>query len=102
MLTENNPRLRIAAPVALPSLVQNSSMQGVSDTDVSELMVAPNSSPSHTVATMATPVGKAPITERKRLGSMVCRFMSPRLLKAPSEQDDAVPTSSVIFASCDN
>ena len=86
MFTENNPRLRIAAPVALPSLVQNSSMHGVSDTEVSELMVAPNSSPSHSVAMMATPVGKAPITERKCLGSMVCMFMSPSLLKVPSEQ----------------
>jgi hypothetical protein len=90
MLTENSP-LRIAVPVALSSLVQNRSMQGASDTEVNELMVAPNSSPSHSVATTATPVAKAPMTERKRLGSMaaprtmgpfvqdddICMFMSP-------------------------
>jgi hypothetical protein len=86
MFTENSPRLRIAIPVALPSFVQNKSMHGVSDTDVSELMVAPNSLPVHSVAMMATPVGKAPITERKCFGSMVCMFMSPPLLKVPSEQ----------------
>jgi hypothetical protein len=70
MFTENNPRRRMAVPVALPSLVQNSSMQGVSDTDVSELIVAPNSSPFHSVAMTATPVANAPIKDRKRLGSM--------------------------------
>ena len=32
-------------PVALPSLVQTRSMQGSSETDVSEFMVAPKSSP---------------------------------------------------------
>ena len=73
MFTENNPRLRIAVPVALPSLVQNSSMQGCSETDVSELMVAPKSSPLHSVAMTATPVGKAPMTDRKCLGSMAHR-----------------------------
>src|SRR5579884_1129513 len=72
MLTENMPRCRMAAPVALPSFVQNSSMQGSSDTDVSELIVAPNNSPFHSVATTATPVAKAPMTERKRRGSIVC------------------------------
>ena len=54
----------MALPVALPSLVQNSSMLGSSDTDVSELIVAPNSSPCHSVAMTATPVGKVPMTDR--------------------------------------
>src|ERR1700757_2244614 len=60
----------MAVPVTLASLVQNSSMQGFSDTEVSELIVAPNRSPFHSVPTTATPVANAPITERKRLGSM--------------------------------
>ena len=60
MFTENNPRLRIAVPVALPSLVQTEACKGCSDTDVSEFMVAPKSSPFHSVAMTATPVGKAP------------------------------------------
>src|SRR5262245_1520104 len=77
MLTENSPRLRMAVPVALPSRVQNSSMQGSSDTDVSELIVAPYRSPSHSVAITATPVGKAPITDRKRLGSITLPCICP-------------------------
>jgi len=55
MFTEKKPRLRIAVPVALPSLVQTRSMQGSSETDVSEFMVAPKSSPLHSVAMTATP-----------------------------------------------
>jgi hypothetical protein len=78
-VSENNPRRRMAAPVALPSLVQKSSMLGSSETDVSELMVAPNSSPFQVVVMTATPVGNVPITDRKRLGSMVCVFISPQL-----------------------
>jgi hypothetical protein len=61
----------MAAPVALASFVQNRSMQGASDTDVSELIVAPNSSPSHSIPMTATPVGKLPMTDRKRLESIV-------------------------------
>ena len=41
-------------------------MQGSSDTDVSELIVAPNSSPFHSVAMTATPVGNVPMIDRKR------------------------------------
>src|SRR5579871_4792726 len=83
MFTEKSPRFWTAVPVALPSPIQNSSMQGESDTDVSELTVAPNNSPFHSVPTTATPVANAPIKERKRLGSIaedveICLFMSPR------------------------
>src|SRR5579871_759196 len=60
----------MAAPVVLPSFMQNSSMHGSSDTDVSELTVAPNNSRFHSVAITATPVANDPITERKRLGSI--------------------------------
>src|SRR4030095_4412636 len=63
----NNSRFRMAVPVALPSLVQTRSMQGSSDTDVSEFIVAAQSSPLHSVVTMATPVAKVPRTDRKCL-----------------------------------
>src|SRR5437870_4016486 len=71
MFTEKKPRFRMAIPVALPSLVQNRSMQGCNETEVSELIVAPKSSPFHSVAMMATPVGNVPITDRKRVESIV-------------------------------
>ena len=60
----------MAVPVALPSFVQTRSMQGSSYTDVSEFIVAPKSSPFHSVATMATPVAKVPMTDRKCLEFM--------------------------------
>jgi hypothetical protein len=70
MLTENSPRRWIAVPAVLPLLVpRQQHARGGSDTGVSELIVAPNSSPSDLVATTATPVANVPIRERKRLGS---------------------------------
>src|SRR5271154_1504586 len=60
----------MADPVALPSFMQNSSIQGSNETEVSELTVAPNNSSFHPVVMTATPVANAPMTERNRLGSM--------------------------------
>src|SRR5512133_3857276 len=101
MLTENKPRLQIAPPVALRSLVQNRRRHGSSETDVSELIVAPNNSPSHSVAMMATPVGKVPMTERKRLPSMAGMFISPHFLRQISSSDLLLRDLIVTFASGD-
>src|SRR6185369_7461325 len=119
MFTEKKPRLRIAVPVALPSLVQTRSMQGSSETDVSEFMVAPKSSPLHSVAMTATPVAKVAMTDRNCLGSMetprktvlrlpcpgdeMCVFMSPGFPKTQCQSShDAAATPSVTFAACDS
>jgi hypothetical protein len=80
----------MAVPVALPSLVQTRSMQGSSDTDVSEFIVAPKSSPFHSVATMATPVAKVPMTDRKCLEFMAVPRGVELRPSCPGEDDISV------------
>ena len=60
-----SPRSRAAETYNIrPSFQPGMSWTQSSDTDINELTVAPNSSPLHSVAMTATPVGKVPITDR--------------------------------------
>jgi hypothetical protein len=80
----------MAIPVALPSFVQKRSMQGCNETEVSELIVAPKSLPFHSVAMMATPVGNVPMTDRKRVESIVVLRETALRFPRPGEDETGV------------
>lgn len=70
------------AAVALPRSARNNSRHGSSDTAVSELTAMPTYCSSIREVTIATPVAKAPITERNFLGSIAGAAKVPHVMNS--------------------
>jgi hypothetical protein len=75
-------------------------MQGCNETEVSELIVAPKSLPLHSVAMMATPVGKVPMTDRKRVESIVILRDTALRFPRPGEDETSFLVSLTVSKGC--